>query len=68
MAAKNSNTAIPAHSAQSEAWRDILEELRLLRHDINMLLFRDDIKDYENVDKLKASYRRAIKQHPPIPE
>lgn len=66
MAQKNTNTVISAHSTQPEMWHDVLKELRLLRQDLNLLLFRDDIKDYENADELKKSYKRAIKQHPPI--
>lgn len=57
-----------AAEPQSEVWRDVLNELRLLRHDLSLLLFQDDVSDYKNAEKIKQSYQRATKQHPPVSE
>lgn len=41
---------------------DILEEMRLLRQDIAMFLPYDDLNNYENPERIKASYKKAIEQ------
>ena len=46
-------------------WHDILDELRLLRQDLSLLLFQEDVDDYTNAEQIKQSYRKAIKKHRP---
>ena len=43
----------------------ILDELRLLRREVDLLLPTEDIKEYAHPDRIKRSYGRALKQYPP---
>ena len=45
--------------------RVILEELRLLRNEIMLLLPQEDLEDYAHPERIKNSYRKAIKKYPP---
>jgi hypothetical protein len=46
--------------------RTILEELRLLRKEVMLLLPQDDLKDYSHPDRINRSYQKAIKKHTPV--
>lgn len=48
----------------SEIMRAILEELRLLRQEMLLLFPQEDLEDYAYPDRIKNSYRKAIKEYP----
>lgn len=52
--------------APSKLLQAILEELRLLRNEMTLLLPQEDLKDYVHKDRIKISYQKAIKKYPPI--
>ena len=43
----------------------ILQELRLLRNDMMLLFPQDNLEDYANADRVKDSYEKAVREHPP---
>ena len=43
----------------------ILQEIRLMRQELNLILPQDDLKIYEHPERIKQSYQSAIKQYPP---
>lgn len=52
-------------TVSSKIMRAILEELRLLRNEVRLLLPQDDLKDYAHPDRIQRSYQKAIKKYPP---
>lgn len=42
----------------------ILEELRLLREEVKLLLPHEDLEDYANPKEIKQAYQNAIKKYP----
>lgn len=44
----------------------ILEELRLLRNEVMLLFPQEDLKDYAHPDRIKRSYKEALKKYPPV--
>lgn len=53
-------------STQSRVMRTILEELRLLRNEVRLLLPYEDLEEYANSDRIRRSYQKAVKKHPPV--
>lgn len=53
-------------SVSRELINAVLKELRLLRVEVNLLLPREDIKDYAHAGRVKRSYKKAVKQYPPL--
>lgn len=53
-------------TVQTDTLKAILEELRLLRNEINLLLPQEELDEYTNSDRVQESYRKALKQHPPV--
>lgn len=43
----------------------ILEELRLLRNEVMLLLPQEDLEAYTHPERIKSSYQKAIKKYPP---
>jgi len=43
----------------------ILDELRLLRQEISLVLPREDLKGYAHPSRIKRSYKQALKRYPP---
>lgn len=41
----------------------ILEELRLLRQEVRLLLPQEDLEDYAHPERIMRSYQKAIKQY-----
>jgi len=50
----------------SKVLKSILEELRLLREEIKLLLPQEDLEGYTNSKEIKQAYQKAIKKHPPV--
>lgn len=50
----------------SKLLQAILEELRLLRNEMTLLLPQEDLEDYAHKDRIKTSYQKSIKKYPPI--
>ena len=50
----------------SKILQAILEELRLLRNEMTLLLPQEDLEDYNHKDRIRISYQKAIKKYPPI--
>ena len=57
---KNRNTIT------SNGIQKILEELRLLRQEVRLLLPQEDLEDYTHPERIKRSYQKAVKQYPPV--
>lgn len=47
-------------------FRTILEEIRLLRHELAFLYPQDELRDYAHPARLKRSYQKALKRYPPV--
>lgn len=45
--------------------RSILEEIRMLRNEVALLVPSEDVNDYAHGARIKKSYAKALKQHPP---
>lgn len=45
----------------------LLEEIRLLRHELMLLLPSEDLKDYAHPARIKHSYQKALKEYQPAP-
>ena len=43
----------------------ILEELRLLRNEVMLLLPQEDLEEYAHPDRVRSSYQKAIREYPP---
>lgn len=52
--------------ASFKVLKSILEELRLLREEIKLLLPQEDLEGYTNSKEIKQAYQKAIKKHPPV--
>lgn len=50
----------------SKILQAILEELRLLRNEMTLLLPQEDLEDYTHKNRIRTSYQKAIKKYPPI--
>lgn len=57
---QNFKSVVPPQILQS-----ILEELRLLRGKVELLLPQEDLEGYANPERIKRSYQKAIKKYPP---
>jgi hypothetical protein len=49
----------------SKILQAILDELRLLRNEMTLLLPQEDLEDYAHEDRIRTSYQKAIKKYPP---
>ena len=58
---RNGSTAISHNILKT-----ILQEIRLLRSEMSLLLPSEDIKEYSHPDRIKRSYLKAIKQYRPV--
>ena len=58
-----SNATIEMPSLMVKA---IFEELKLLRKELSFVLPQDDLENYSHPKKIRASYEKAIKNHPPV--
>jgi len=45
--------------------KTVLDELRLLRQQVALLLPQDELKHYVNARRIQRSYQKAIKEYPP---
>ncbi|MDD4989906.1 MAG: hypothetical protein PHW31_01190 [Candidatus Pacebacteria bacterium] len=45
--------------------RAIFEEIRLLRQEISLILPQDDLIKYQNPERIKKSYQKALEIYPP---
>lgn len=52
-------------NSNDEKFTAVLEELRLMRGKLDLLLPQEDLKDYSHPNRIKNSYRKAIKKYPP---
>ena len=50
----------------SKIIEDILEELRLLRNEVRLLLPQEELEEYTHPDRIRRSYQKAIKSFPPV--
>ena len=44
----------------------IYEELHLLREEVMFLFPQEDLEEFQHPERIKRSYQRAIKEHPPV--
>ncbi len=58
-------TMTKTKAQDTDTLRTILEEIRLLRGQVTLLLPQDDLATYTHPDRIKRSYQKAIKQYPP---
>jgi len=58
-------TKAKSQTETSGTMQAILEELRLLRSEVSLLLPQEDLNGYENPKRIVNSYKEAIKEHPP---
>jgi hypothetical protein len=43
----------------------ILREVRYLRHEFELILPQDDLKEYAHPERIKRSYKKALGKYPP---
>lgn len=43
----------------------ILEELRLLRNEVMLLLPQEDLEEYAHPNRIRSSYQKATRKYPP---
>lgn len=55
-----------ANAVSAQILQSILEELRLLRSEVMLLLPQDDLEDYAHPKRVQGSYQRAVKKYPPL--
>lgn len=53
-----------SNNSKGNILNDIFREIRLLRNEVSLLIPTEDIKEYENHERIKSSYNNAIKQYP----
>lgn len=46
--------------------QSILEEIRLLHKEMHFLFPQEELDEYAHPDRIKQSYKEAIKQYPPV--
>lgn len=44
---------------------EILKEMRLLRSEVMFLSPQEDLENYKHADRIKESYKKAIRSYPP---
>ncbi|MDP3726100.1 MAG: hypothetical protein Q8R36_02795 [bacterium] len=52
-------------STPSATIQAVLEELRLLRSEIMLLLPQENLREYAHSDRIRRSYQKALKKYPP---
>lgn len=50
----------------TDVLQKIYEELRLLRNELMFLFPQEDLKEFRHPERIKRSYQRATKEHPPV--
>ena len=60
----NQTTKIKDRIVSKDTLHIILEELRLLRNEITLLLPQEDLEDYAHPERIRRSFQKAIKKHP----
>ncbi len=53
-------------TVSSKTLKAILEELRLLRNEVMLLLPQEELKEYAHPDRIRRSYQKAVKKHSPV--
>ena len=43
----------------------MFQEIRLLREEVSLMLPQDDLEKYQNPEKIKKSYQKALESYPP---
>lgn len=59
-------TQLKTTTQYSEILKRILEEIRLLRNEVRLILPSEKLEDYSNSRRLKKSYEKAVKRYPPV--
>ena len=54
------------NTTSAKLLQTILEEVKLLRSEVSLLLPEDDLKDYSYPARVKRSYEKALKRYPPV--
>lgn len=62
----NKTTKTKNRIVSSKILQNILEELRLLRNEVTLLLPQDDLEDYAHPERIQRSFQKAVKKHPPV--
>lgn len=58
-------TKVTQEITSQKLFQKILEELRLLREEVKLLLPQEDLESYANPQRIKNSYKKALKKYPP---
>ena len=61
----NKTTKVKNRVIPSKILQTILEEIRLLRKEVMILLPQDNLEDYAHPERIQRSFQKAIKKHPP---
>lgn len=61
-ATKQRTTTVVHHDLMHE----ILDELRLLRAEVSLVLPAENVVDFANPKKIKSALHKALKQYPPL--
>lgn len=54
-------------SSAGDILKTILDEVRLLRDEIRLVLPYEDLNEYAHPNRIKRSYQKAVKRYPPAP-
>jgi len=50
--------------ASSSVSRMLLQEIRMLRHELSLLIPEDRLEDYAHPERIKNSFQNALKKYP----
>lgn len=59
-------TQIKRIAISNDTLETLVEELRLLRNEVKLLLPQEDLQDYAHLKQIERSYKKAIKEYPPL--
>lgn len=61
----NSQTKVKqSNQAPDKMLRSILQEIRLLRYEVRLILPTEDLQEYAHPKRIKRSYENALKAYP----
>jgi hypothetical protein len=61
----NQSQTIHSKQASDKLFKKIIEEIKILRREINLIFPLEDIEEYKHPKRIKRSYERAIRKYQP---
>ena len=61
----NAQTLEKITEKNNQLLKSILEELNIMKMKVDSLFPQEDLEGYSHPERIKASYKKALKQYPP---